>query len=75
MNPEIAFEASDPRVLEQFVVRGLGLAVLPERFVRSRPDQLHPEMRSPHLRAGLALAGSTVPAPSRSAGQARPADL
>ena len=57
VNPKIAFEASDPRVLAQFAARGLGLAVLPERFVRSRSDQLHPvEIRSPHLRAGLALA-------------------
>jgi DNA-binding transcriptional LysR family regulator len=56
VKPRVAFEAGDPRVLAQLAARGLGVAILPERFVRSRPDELHPvEILSPHLRAGLAL--------------------
>lgn len=57
VKPRIAFEASDPRVLAQLAARGLGMAILPERFVLAQPEQLHPvEILSPHLRGGLALA-------------------
>ncbi|MBB1252296.1 LysR family transcriptional regulator [Streptomyces sp. OF3] len=57
VKPRVAFEAGDPRVLAQLAARGLGVAILPERFVLSRPEELHPvEIHSPHLRAGLALA-------------------
>ncbi|WP_328764062.1 MULTISPECIES: LysR family transcriptional regulator [unclassified Streptomyces] len=57
IKPRVAFEASDPRVLAQLAARGIGMAILPERFVLSQPDQLHPvEITSMHLRGGLALA-------------------
>ncbi|MFJ3631581.1 LysR family transcriptional regulator [Streptomyces sp. NPDC090112] len=56
IKPRVAFEASDPRVLAQLAARGLGVAILPERFVLAQPEQLHPiEILSPHLRSGLAL--------------------
>ncbi|MDT9691514.1 LysR family transcriptional regulator [Streptomyces sp. P9(2023)] len=56
VKPRIAFEAGDPEVLAQLAARGLGVAILPERFVRSRPHELHPvEILGPRLRAGLAL--------------------
>ncbi|MFG2813216.1 LysR family transcriptional regulator [Streptomyces sp. NPDC048410] len=67
IKPRVAFEASDPRVLAQLAAQGLGMAILPERFVLSQPDRLHPvEITSMHLRGGLALAwrssGRTSPA-------------
>ncbi|NEA55088.1 LysR family transcriptional regulator [Streptomyces sp. SID13666] len=56
IKPRIAFEAGDPQVLAQLAARGLGVAILPERFVFAQPEQLHPvEILSPHLRGGLAL--------------------
>ncbi|MFB7677881.1 LysR family transcriptional regulator [Kitasatospora purpeofusca] len=56
IRPRVAFEAGDPRILAQLVARGMGMAVLPEQFVRSQPHQLRPvEIASPHLRGGLAL--------------------
>ncbi|SES11125.1 DNA-binding transcriptional regulator, LysR family [Streptomyces sp. yr375] len=55
--PRVAFEAGDPRVLAQLAARGMGMAILPERYVLSQPDRLHPvRISSPHLRGGLALA-------------------
>ncbi|MGD3111886.1 LysR family transcriptional regulator [Streptomyces sp. YGL11-2] len=65
--PRIAFEASDPRVLAQLASRGLGVAILPERFVRDNAPELHAcQILSPHLRGRLALAwrsgGRTGPA-------------
>ncbi|CAL9310592.1 MULTISPECIES: LysR family transcriptional regulator [unclassified Streptomyces] len=55
--PRIAFEASDPRVLAQFAALGLGVAILPERFVEAHARQLHRvEILSPRLRGRLALA-------------------
>ena len=57
VKPRVAFEASDPRVLAQLAARGVGMAILPERFVLSQPHLLHPvEISSMHLRGGLALA-------------------
>ncbi|WP_149179211.1 LysR family transcriptional regulator [Streptomyces sp. TRM49041] len=57
VRPRIAFEAGDPRVLAQLASRGLGVAILPERFVRGHAGRLHPvEILSPRLRGRLALA-------------------
>ncbi|MFE3824882.1 LysR family transcriptional regulator [Streptomyces sp. NPDC059092] len=65
--PRVAFEAGDPRVLAQLAARGMGMAILPERFVLSQPEQLHPvRIAGPHLRGGLALAW-------RSSGRVSPA--
>ncbi|MFF3767076.1 LysR family transcriptional regulator [Streptomyces sp. NPDC001922] len=55
--PRIAFEASDPGVLAQLAARGLGLAILPQPFIRSHARRLHTvTIASPHLRGRLALA-------------------
>lgn len=51
LQPHIAFEASDPIVLAQLAVRGLGVAILPESVANSHPTELHaiaitrPQMR------------------------------
>ncbi|MEU1463092.1 LysR family transcriptional regulator [Streptomyces sp. NPDC005727] len=76
VKPRVAFEASDPRVLAQLAARGVGMAILPERFVLSRPDELHPvAIPSMHLRGGLALAwragGRMSPAARALVAQAR----
>ncbi|MFF3911424.1 LysR family transcriptional regulator [Streptomyces sp. NPDC001848] len=56
IRPRIAFEASDPKVLAQLAARGLGMAVLPERFVYTHAPELHRvEILSPQLRGRLAL--------------------
>ncbi|MXM68591.1 LysR family transcriptional regulator [Streptomyces sp. HUCO-GS316] len=76
VKPRVAFEAGDPRVLAQLAARGVGMAILPERFVLSQPDLLHPvEISSMHLRGGLALAwrssGRISPAARALVAQAR----
>ncbi|MEV7779613.1 LysR family transcriptional regulator [Kitasatospora sp. NPDC088351] len=76
VKPRVAFEASDPRVLAQLASRGIGMAILPERFVLSQPELLHPvRISSMHLRGGLALAwragGRMSPAAKALAKQAR----
>lgn len=55
--PRIAFEATDPSVLAQFAIRGLGLAILPESVAMSYSDDLHISVIThPRLRTRLALA-------------------
>ncbi|MFF8964570.1 LysR family transcriptional regulator [Streptomyces globisporus] len=55
--PRVAFEAGAPGVLVELAARGLGVAVLPEQYVRARPQTLRPvEIAGPKLRAGLGLA-------------------
>ncbi len=66
-HPQIAFEASDPRMLAELASRGLGIAILPESLARARSAQLHATaITRPEMRAGLALAwrreGPTSPA-------------
>jgi DNA-binding transcriptional LysR family regulator len=65
--PQIAFEASDPRMLADLASRGLGVAILPESLARARAGELHTiAITPPQMRAGLALAwrrgGPTSPA-------------
>ncbi|HET6500587.1 MAG TPA: LysR substrate-binding domain-containing protein [Amycolatopsis sp.] len=65
--PKIAFEASDPSVLAQLAMRGLGVAILPEEFVAARADRLRAvAFHRPRLRGRLVLAW-------RSGGPAGPA--
>ena len=55
--PRIAFEATDPGVLAQFAIRGLGLAILPESLARSYSADLHvATITHPRLRTRLTLA-------------------
>lgn len=55
--PRVAFEASDPRVLAQLAVRGLGLAILPGPLARAHARHLSTvTVTSPRLRGRLALA-------------------
>ncbi|MEV6479353.1 LysR family transcriptional regulator [Streptomyces sp. NPDC051576] len=78
LRPRIAFEAGDPAVLAQLAARGLGVAILPERFVRARAGELHClEVLGPGLRGRLALVwrsgGRTGPAAQALVYQAREA--
>lgn len=65
--PRIAFEASDPRVLVQLAIRGLGVAILPESVAGANPITLKAiGITSPSPRGRLELAwragGPTSPA-------------
>jgi DNA-binding transcriptional LysR family regulator len=54
--PRVAFEAGTPTVLAELAARGLGMAILPESFVRNRAD-LHPiAVTGTELRGRLAWA-------------------
>ncbi|AJT63113.1 LysR family transcriptional regulator [Streptomyces chattanoogensis] len=55
--PRIAFEASDPVVLAQLAARGLGAAILPGEFAKTRPERLRViPIDRPALRGRLAFA-------------------
>ncbi|HKS45761.1 MAG TPA: LysR substrate-binding domain-containing protein [Amycolatopsis sp.] len=74
--PTIAFEASDPGVLAQLAMRGLGVAVLPAEFVEARSDRLRPiSINRPRLRGRLVFAwragGPSSPAARALVGLAR----
>jgi len=57
VEPRIAFEASDPRVIVQLAVRGLGVALLPESVAHANCDVLHAvRITDPEPRGMLALA-------------------
>ena len=57
ISPRIAFEAADPNVLVQLVMRGLGVAVVPESLARYHGRELHTlDVVRPRLRGVLALA-------------------
>lgn len=54
--PRIAFEASDPLVLAQLAVRGLGVAILPQSVAKAHAGQLHAiVITRPALRGRVAL--------------------
>lgn len=56
VSPRITFEAGDPQILARLAIRGLGVAILPEPFVRAHEDRLCPiEIRCSQLRGRLAL--------------------
>lgn len=72
----IACEARDPRFLVQLAARGVGVAVLPESVIRTRPGELHSiAITRPRLHGRLALAwraeGPTSPASRALIGRAR----
>jgi DNA-binding transcriptional LysR family regulator len=52
--PRVAFEASDPNIVAQLAVRGLGVAILPESVARAH--DLHAVGFDPPLRGSVALA-------------------
>lgn len=54
--PQVAFEASDPRVLVQLAGRGLGIAVLPRSLAMADPRVRVVPISNPALRGSLALA-------------------
>ncbi|MFT2017314.1 LysR family transcriptional regulator [Streptomyces sp. 796.1] len=54
--PQIAFEASDPRVLAELAANGLGVAILPAPYATSRAPALRTiTLTDPDLRAALAF--------------------
>ena len=55
VSPRIAFEAPTPTAVAELAERGLGVAILPSAFARSRPG-LHPIAISPPMRGRLVLA-------------------
>ncbi|OHU77147.1 LysR family transcriptional regulator [Mycobacteroides chelonae] len=55
LTPNVAFEASSPRALVSLVEQGLGVAVVPAPYVRSRHGVAASDIR-PALRGRLALA-------------------
>jgi DNA-binding transcriptional LysR family regulator len=68
--PRIAFEASEPAVLAQLAEHGLGAAILPGAFARSRADRLATiTITRPALRGRLVFAWRTE-GPSSPAGRA-----
>ena len=57
LNPRIAFEASDPRMLARLAAHGLGLAFLPASVAAAHGTGLHVlTVRDPEIRGRLALA-------------------
>ncbi|GAA1243611.1 LysR substrate-binding domain-containing protein [Kitasatospora nipponensis] len=69
--PQIAFEASDPDVLARLAARGLGAAILPGAFARSRSAQLRVLTIDPTaLRGRLVLAWRAEGPGSSPAGRA-----
>ncbi|MBZ4318521.1 LysR family transcriptional regulator [Streptomyces huiliensis] len=65
--PRIAFEASDPNLLADLAVRGLGVAVLPAPFAAARPEALRTvALTDPPMRGAIVFAwrgtGTTNPA-------------
>ncbi len=60
LEPRIAFEASDLRVLTQLASRGLGAAILPESTASAHADQLHVvALTRPRLRSRMEFAWRT----------------
>ena len=55
----VAYEASDPRVVADLAERGLGVAVLPRGLARSRPGLHALDLTRPTPRARLLLAWRT----------------
>lgn len=55
--PRVAFEASDPNVLAQLAIRGLGTAIVPESLAAVHAGELHAvTVTSPWFRGRMALA-------------------
>ncbi|GAA2443123.1 LysR family transcriptional regulator [Streptomyces glaucus] len=55
--PRVAFEASDPDVLAQLAMRGLGPAIVPESLAAAYPGELHAlTVTCPRFRGRMALA-------------------
>ncbi|MFE7836716.1 LysR family transcriptional regulator [Streptomyces sp. NPDC057474] len=55
--PRVAFEASDPNVLAELAIRGLGPAIIPESLATLRSEELHAiTVTSPWFRGRMALA-------------------
>lgn len=74
--PQVAFEASDPRLLAELAARGLGVTILPQSIATAYSTQLHLlTITQPTLRGRIALAwrsgGSTSPAARRFLDHAR----
>ncbi|HEY3711931.1 MAG TPA: LysR substrate-binding domain-containing protein [Amycolatopsis sp.] len=66
LRARVTIEASDPNVLAQLAIRGLGVALVPESLARYYSAELHTLQLRPRLRGKLALAwrdgGPTGPA-------------
>ncbi|MEV8611317.1 LysR family transcriptional regulator [Amycolatopsis sp. NPDC051373] len=56
VHPRVTIEASDPNVLAQLAMRGLGVAIVPESLARYYAAELHMLQLRPRLRGQLALA-------------------
>ncbi|MEU4666647.1 LysR family transcriptional regulator [Amycolatopsis sp. NPDC023774] len=56
VHPRVTIEASDPNVLAQLAMRGLGVAIVPESLARYYAAELHTLQLRPRLRGQLALA-------------------
>ncbi|WP_432848006.1 LysR family transcriptional regulator [Amycolatopsis sp. CA-161197] len=56
VHPRVTIEASDPNVLAQLAMRGLGVAIVPESLARYHATELHTLQLRPRLRGQLALA-------------------
>ncbi|MGW4483121.1 LysR family transcriptional regulator [Amycolatopsis sp. NPDC004368] len=56
IHPRVTIEASDPNVLAQLAMRGLGVAIVPESLARYYSTELHALQLRPRLRGQLALA-------------------
>jgi len=74
--PQIAFEASDPRLLAELAAHGLGVTILPRSIATAHSAQLHLlAITQPTLRGRIALAwrsgGPTSPAARRFLDHAR----
>lgn len=54
--PHVALEAGTPMVLAELAERGLGIAILPESFVRNRPGLTALRITGADMRGRLALA-------------------
>lgn len=67
IQPQVAFEAGDPRVLAKLAAHGLGVAIVPRSVAAAHRDELHPiTIIRPELWGRIALAwrtqGPTSPA-------------
>lgn len=56
VKPRIALEATNPQMLAQLAIRGLGIGIVPESTAMENPERLHSIRIRPALRGRLAMA-------------------
>ncbi len=57
IQPHVAFEAGDPRLLAELAAQGLGVAIVPQSLARTRHPQLHAiTITAPAMQGRVALA-------------------